>query len=60
MMPQPPKIETENFIARIWLNEDGQIHREDGPAFETIIGIDHIRSWYLSGNFIERSWGENA
>ena len=29
-----------------WYNEDGELHREDGPAFE---GANGTKFWYLNG-----------
>ena len=39
------KIEIrKNYLA--WLNKSGQLHREDGPAFEW---PDGTKVWYING-----------
>ena len=30
---------------RYWLNKEGELHREDGPAFE---GADGYKAWWLN------------
>ena len=32
---------------KIWKNENGKLHREDGPA---VIFPDGIQQWYINGN----------
>jgi hypothetical protein len=39
-----PKI--DEFGTKFWLNEQGNLHREDGPAFECSNGR---KEWYLNG-----------
>jgi hypothetical protein len=41
-----PKCEINNFGSKIWKNEKGQYHREDGPAIEWGNGDN---SWYING-----------
>ena len=33
---------------QVWKNENGELHREDGPA---IIFPDGIQHWFINGNF---------
>jgi hypothetical protein len=37
--------ETDEYGDRYWLNSEGQLHREDGPAVEC---ADGSRAWYLN------------
>lgn len=45
-----PTEETENG-ARMWYNEDGILHREDGPAIMT----DDYVAWYDNGKFSRKN-----
>ena len=40
------KVTVDNEGTIRWYNEDGQLHREDGPAYER---ADGYKSWYLNG-----------
>jgi hypothetical protein len=37
--------QTDEYGDRYWLNSEGQLHREDGPAVEC---ADGSRAWYLN------------
>ena len=40
------KVTVDNDNTIYWYNEDGRLHREDGPAIEYASGT---KSWYLNG-----------
>jgi hypothetical protein len=42
------EIEINKYGSRFWRNQDGQYHREDGPAIE---GADGSKEWYLNDQF---------
>ena len=39
-------IYSDGTFNKYWKNENGQVHREDGPAYESSSGI---RQWYKNG-----------
>jgi hypothetical protein len=42
------KCEIDEYGDKIWYNDAGQIHREDGPAIEASNGSKY---WYVNGKF---------
>ena len=43
------KLEIDDDGSRFWYNDDGLLHREDGPAVE---GNNGYRGWYENGDLI--------
>ena len=39
---------SDGTVDKIWKNENGQVHREDGPAYEY---ADGARKWCKNGKF---------
>jgi hypothetical protein len=46
MIPKSTSIKKEYRDYTVWVNKQGQAHREDGPAFEYNNGD---KSWWING-----------
>ena len=40
------KLTINKYGDKVWMNEEGKIHREDGPALEN---LDGSKVWYING-----------
>ena len=42
------KFYPDGTFDKVWKNENGQVHRDDGPAIEYFNGIKH---WFKNGTY---------